>query len=87
MRNFDVFAASPENLGTFLGLLTVVNSPWESEFNKAFCAVCGKTDCTVCPHEKERGNPLWWLKRRFVDDAEANEQDKHNATTGKETQE
>ena len=34
MRNFDVFAASPENLGTFLGSLTVVNSPWEKEFNK-----------------------------------------------------
>lgn len=63
MRNFDVFAASPENMGTFLRSLTVANSPWEKEFNKAFCPDCGKTDCTVCPHEKERNNPLWWLTK------------------------
>lgn len=63
MRNFDVFAETPEKLGTFLGSLVVVNSPWEKEFNKAFCADCGKKDCTVCPHEKERENPLWWLKQ------------------------
>lgn len=61
MTVFEKIAASPEALSELLGSLTVIESPWEKEFHKAFCADCGQTDCGACPHEKERNNPLWWL--------------------------
>ena len=62
MTVFEKVAASPETLGELLDSLTVIESPWEKEFHKAFCADCGQTDCGACPHEKERNSPLWWLK-------------------------
>lgn len=61
MTIFEKITASPEALGELLDSLTVIESPWEKEFHKAFCADCGQTDCGACPHEKERNNPLWWL--------------------------
>lgn len=64
MTIFEKITASPEALGELPDSLTVIESPWEKEFHTAFCAECGQTDCGACPHEKERNNPLWWLKLR-----------------------
>ena len=61
MSNFEKITETPEALGAFLESLTVINSPWEDGFHKAFCGTCGKTDCGICPHQDKRNNPLWWL--------------------------
>jgi len=61
MTVFEKVAASPETLGALLASLTVIDSPWESAFHKAFCADCKQCDCGTCPHENERNNPTWWL--------------------------
>ena len=65
MSNFEKLAASPEALGAFLESLTVINSPWEREFQRTFCAECKRPDCdgTPCIHKDKRDNPLWWLTR------------------------
>ena len=62
MSNFEKITETPEALDAFLESLTVINSPWEDGFHKAFCGTCGKTDCGICPHQDKRNNPLWWLK-------------------------
>ena len=63
MTNFEKIAETPEALGEMLASLTVINSPWEDAFHKAFCTACGQTDCGKCPHENERNNPTWWLNQ------------------------
>ena len=40
MTNFKKFAETPEALGELLASLTVIDSPWEDAFHKAFCADC-----------------------------------------------
>ena len=63
MTNFEKITETPEALGELLASLTVIDSPWEDAFQKAFCAGCGLENCDVveCPHDAERNNPLWWL--------------------------
>lgn len=63
MTNFEKFAETPEALGELLASLTVIDSPWEDAFHKAFCAKCERENCDGkrCPHKAERNNPLWWL--------------------------
>lgn len=63
MKNFDVITSSPENLGKFLASLPVAVAPWDAEFQKMFCAECGREDCDgkSCIHKDKRNNPLWWL--------------------------
>lgn len=64
MTNFEKITTSPEALGELLASLTVIDSPWEDAFHKAFCADCGRENCygKCCPHQAERNNPTWWLK-------------------------
>lgn len=68
MTIFEKITASPETLGELLASLTVINSPWEEAFHRAFCDSCidsnGTENCDTpgCPHEAERNNPTWWLK-------------------------
>ena len=63
MTNFEKITETPEALSELLASLTVIDSPWEDAFQKAFCAGCGLENCDVveCPHDAERNNPLWWL--------------------------
>lgn len=63
MTNFEKFTETPETLGELLASLTVIDSPWEDAFHKAFCADCERENCDEksCPHKAERNNPLWWL--------------------------
>jgi len=37
VTNFKKFAETPEALGELLASLTVIDSPWEDAFHKAFC--------------------------------------------------
>ena len=52
MTNFEKITETPEALGELLASLTVIDSPWEDAFQKAFCAGCGLENCDVveCPH-------------------------------------
>ena len=63
MTNFEKFTETPETLGELLASLTVIDSPWEDAFHKAFCADCERENCDGkrCPHQDKRNNPLWWL--------------------------
>lgn len=63
MTNFEKFTETPEALGELLASLTVIDSPWEDAFHKAFCADCERENCDEksCPHKAERNNPAWWL--------------------------
>ena len=64
MTNFEKITETPEALGELLASLTVIDSPWEDAFHKAFCADCKRENCDGkrCPHKAERNNPTWWLK-------------------------
>ena len=64
MTNFEKITASPEVLGEFLASLPVATGPWDKEFHRMFCDSCERENCDEkrCPHNAERGNPLWWLK-------------------------
>ena len=70
MTTFEKVTTSPEALGELLDSLTLINSPWDAEFHKAFCRTCGRDDCENCPHEKERNNPLWWLNQAVESEQE-----------------
>jgi len=65
---FEKITASPETLGELLASLTVIDSPWEEAFHRAFCDSCidsnGTENCDtpLCLNEAERNNPTWWLK-------------------------
>ena len=49
MTNFEKITASPEALGAFLASLPVAIGPWDTEFQKMFCAECGRKDCDGKP--------------------------------------
>ena len=61
MTIYSKITRSPETLGAFLRGLPVIEAPWDREFQKRYCSKCGRKDCDVCPHEKQRNNPEWWL--------------------------
>lgn len=63
MTNFEKITETPEALGELLASLTVIDSPWEDAFHKAFCADCERGECDTehCPHQNERNNPTWWM--------------------------
>ena len=65
MTNFETITASPETLGGFLSALPVLDGPWDHEFHRVFCDGCESPNCDAenCPHNAERRNPSWWLKR------------------------
>lgn len=61
--NFEVITANVQELGRFLGSLPVLDAPWDTEFQKRFCATCDAVNCDAenCHHPQERNNPDWWL--------------------------
>lgn len=61
MRIYDKLTESIETLGEFLKSLPVLESPWEREFQKLFCAGCNAENCENCRNEEYRNNPIWWL--------------------------
>lgn len=58
---FEKITASPEVLGNVLTSLSAPEAPWDDAFREIYCAGCERENCDVCPHEKYRNNPLWWL--------------------------
>ena len=72
MTNFEKLTESPESLGAFLRTLPVIEGPWDAEFQRQYCAGCGKVSCddgSGCPYEAFRNNPGWWLKLEAGADA------------------
>lgn len=65
MNNFERITASPEALADFLAALPVLSGPWDDDFHRTFCDSCPAENCDAenCPHQAERNNPAWWLKR------------------------
>ena len=61
MTKFEELTKSPKVLAIFLRALPVLEAPWDTEFQKKFCAECAATDCDTCPNEEYRNNPDWWL--------------------------
>lgn len=68
MTYFQKITASQEALAAFLSSLNVADGPWDFLFRQTFCTKCRASNCNVCPHEAERGNPAWFLKQKVVDD-------------------
>ena len=74
MNNFEEITKNPETLGAFLRGLPVIEAPWDEEFQRKYCAGCGKVSCddgSPCPYEDKRNNPLWWLSQESGKAAEA----------------
>lgn len=69
MNNFERITASLEALADFLAALPVLSGPWDDDFNRTFCDSCPSENCDAenCPHQAERNNPAWWLKRNTGD--------------------
>lgn len=61
MNNYQQITQTPEALGAFLRSLTVVEGPWNTEFQVRFCAGCQTENCDTCQHGAVRNNPDWWL--------------------------
>lgn len=63
--NFERLTESPEALAQFLAALPVLSGPWNEAFHREYCDRCPAQDCDAegCPHETDRDNVLWWLKR------------------------
>lgn len=62
--NFEEIARTPETLAAFLRSLPVLDGPWDEEFQRNYCAGCGKVSCddgSPCPYEDKRNSPGWWL--------------------------
>ena len=45
MNVFEQITKSPEVLGEFLRGLPVIEAPWDEEFQRKYCAGCGKVSC------------------------------------------
>lgn len=65
--NFEEIARTPETLAAFLRSLPVLDGPWDEEFQRQYCAGCGKVSCddgSGCPYEEKLQAPAggWGLK-------------------------
>lgn len=72
MTNFERITQSPEALGEFLASLPVLEEPWNEEFQRNYCAGCGRVNCDngkACHHKEQRNNPAWWLGLEVREDA------------------
>ena len=66
VTEFERITQRPEMLAAFLASLPVIEAPWDEEFQRKYCAGCGKVSCddgSPCPYEDKRNNPLWWLSQ------------------------
>lgn len=59
--NFEAIATDAQELGRFLRSPPILEAPWDTEFQKRYCSGCAAEDCDVCPNERFRNNPEWWL--------------------------
>lgn len=62
--NFEAITKNPETLAAFLRALPILEGPWDEEFQRNYCAGCGKVSCddgSPCPYEDKRNSPGWWL--------------------------
>ena len=64
VTNFEAITRNPETLAAFLRALPILEGPWDEEFQRNYCAGCGKVSCddgSPCPYEDKRNSPGWWL--------------------------
>ena len=60
MTNFEAITKNPETLAAFLRDLPILEGPWDEEFQRNYCAGCGKVSCddgSPCPYEDKREGP------------------------------
>jgi len=58
---FEAVTKDAAALAGLLGGLPVIEAPWDTAFQKHYCASCGADNCDACPNEAFRNNPAWWL--------------------------
>ena len=59
MTEFERITQSPEMLAAFLASLPVIEAPWDEEFQRKYCAGCGKVSCDdgiVAPGWSDKSN-------------------------------
>lgn len=57
MTNFEAITKNPETLAAFLRDLPILEGPWDEEFQRNYCAGCGKVSCddgSPCPYTPSR---------------------------------
>lgn len=64
---FDKITASPEALAEFLASIQALDGPWDRVFQEKFCTKCRASNCTRCPHPKERNSPAWFLAQEVAE--------------------
>ena len=64
---FDKITASPEALAEFLASIQALDGPWDRVFQEKFCTKCRASNCTRCPHQKERNSPVWFLAQEVAE--------------------
>lgn len=72
MTNFEKITQSPETLDEFLSSLSVPEGPWDKEFQRNYCAGCGRVNCNNgknCYHKEQQHSPIWWLGLEAKTDA------------------
>lgn len=57
---FERITASPDDLAAVLAQIPTTDAPWDTAFERAFCAGCALENCDDCLH-KNVDRIKWWL--------------------------
>ena len=66
---FERITASSEALAAVLASIPTTDAPWDTAFERAFCASCALENCDDCPH-KNVDRIRWWLGQKAPEPAE-----------------
>jgi len=66
---FEQITTSPEALAEFLASIPTLETPWDTVFQRTYCAACSAENCDAenCPHQAARHNPAWFLAQEVME--------------------
>lgn len=64
---FERITASPDALAAVLASIPTTDAPWDTAFERAFCAGCALENCDDCLH-KNVDRIKWWLGKQMAQD-------------------
>ena len=73
MTEYERITQSPQALAAFLRALPVVEMPWDTAFQKQYCAGCAAEECDACPNEAYRNKPAWCLAQTATEERRRSE--------------